>query len=131
MQSGGTTWGEDNNYDVLPDDWQTAYWGTESTSWQGATVDSDDDGATNLQELLAGTDPTDPSSVLKTSLVTSPQGMYLVWDTQPGSVYQVQTTADLATWVPVGTERFAAGASDSILVQGTNNLVMYRVVRIR
>jgi hypothetical protein len=129
--STGVTWGEDANYDVLPDDWQASYWGAQATSWEGAQVDSDGDGATNLQELLAGTNPVDPQSVLKMSFASSPQGMHLVWNTQPGCVYQVQITADLNDWTPVGTERFAADTTDSMLVQRSDNLVMYRVVRIR
>jgi hypothetical protein len=130
-QSSGVTWGEDNNYDVLPDDWQANYWGSQTSSWEGSSVDSDGDGATNLQELLAGTNPVDADSVLKTSLASSPQGIHLVWNTRPGCVYQVQITADLTNWTPVGAERFAAGTSDSLLVAGSDNLVMYRVVRIR
>jgi len=130
-ESSGVTWGEDSNYDVLPDDWQTGYWGSQVSAWEGAGVDSDGDGATNLQELLAGTDPVDPDSVLKTSLEPSPQGLHLVWNTQPGCVYQVQVTEDLTTWAPVGSERFAAGTADSMLLQGSSNLVMYRVVLIR
>jgi hypothetical protein len=129
--SQGTTWGEDLNLDFLPDDWQTTYWGAQTSSWATATTDSDNDGASNWQELLAGTDPVDSTSVLSTSMEASAQGYHLNWNTQPGSVYQVQVTEDLTTWTPVGAERFSAGTTDSILVQGTSNLVMYRVVRIR
>ena len=32
----GTTWGADKNHDGLPDDWQTANYGTNKSNWPGA-----------------------------------------------------------------------------------------------
>jgi hypothetical protein len=127
----GTTWGEDANHDGLPDDWQAAYWGRDPAFWPGPHEDSDGDGATNLQEFLAGTNPVDPTSVLRLTLETSSQGVHLVWSSQPGSVYQVQIADALGQWTPVGGERLAAGSTDSLLTEGGHGLQMYRVVRIR
>jgi hypothetical protein len=126
-----STWDEDGNFDGLPDDWQAEHWGDASSAWAGGSVDSDGDGATNLQELLAGTDPTDPTSVLRLALEGDPQGVRLVWNAQPGSIYQVQVSSDFKGWSAVGLERLAAGSQDSILVAGEASTVMYRVVRIR
>ena len=53
----GTTWGDDGNFDGLPDDWQVLYWGSDSSKWPAASSDSDGDGATNLQEFLCGHQP--------------------------------------------------------------------------
>jgi hypothetical protein len=127
----GTTWGADDNFDGLPDDWQALYWGPNPALWPGPNVDSDGDGATNLQEFLAGTDPTDPASVLKLELQPSTQGVHLVWTTQPGSIYQIQIANVLGQWTPLGGERLAAGSVDSLLVGDSHHLQMYRVVRIR
>ncbi len=130
------TWGIDANGrfgtpDGLPDDWQTRYFGTKVVDWDGPNVDSDGDGASNWQEFLAGTNPRDPNSVLKTKLVNSPQGRRLSWNTVAGCVYQVQVTADFQNWSNAGLPRFAAGTSDSILVSGPQGLSYYRVVRVQ
>lgn len=126
----GTTWGEDANFDALPDDWQAVYWGPNPASWPALNVDSDGDGATNLQELLAGTNPRDPNSVLKTWIVSTPQGRLFTWNTQPGLVYQVQVSNNLGTWANRGTPRFAAGTTDSIAVDGSLSVAYYRVLRV-
>jgi hypothetical protein len=127
----GVTWGEDLNGDGLPDDWQAKYWGPKSSSWPGASVDSDGDGMTNYEEFLAGTDPRDPSSVLKSKLTADPLGWRLSWNTQQGFIYQVQSSADLLEWSNAGSPRYAAGTNDSTLVNMNNGTAYFRIVRVR
>jgi hypothetical protein len=127
----GRTWGPDDNFDGLPDDWQAMYWGDNLSRWPGATVDSDGDGATNLQEFLAGTDPTDPDSVLKIELVIQGEERRLVWNTQPGLLYQPQSSSDAITWSSIGSHRLATGLSDSIPLESGPSIQMYRVIRLR
>jgi len=129
----GTTWAEDENLDGLPDDWEARYWGNNPATWPAANVDSDGDGATNLQEFLAGTDPTDANSVLRVQLIASAQGTRLSWNSQPGLMYQVQVSQNFAagSWTNVGAPRFAAGSSDSVLVGAANGSAYYRVIRLR
>ncbi|MDX1952136.1 MAG: fibronectin type III domain-containing protein [Verrucomicrobiota bacterium] len=129
----GKTWGEDLNDDFLPDDWQQVYWGLESAKWPSSTADSDGDGASNHKEFLAGTNPTDPASVLAAEMQLTEQGFRLVWNTQPGLLYQVQSNQNLNTpvWENVGLPRFAVGHTDSIPATGVTSLGYYRVIRIR
>ncbi len=127
----GRTWGTDANFDGLPDDWETMYWGSNAANWPSGQSDSDGDGATNLQEFLAGTDPTDANSVLRVQIVTTGQGPRLNWNAQPGFIYQVQVSTDLHTWTNTGTAHFAAGTSDSIPVTQAGDGVYYRVIRMR
>ena len=94
-------------------------------------ADSDQDGVSNAKEFLAGTDPTNPNSVLRARLSISALGRRLTWNTQPGLVYQVQSSSDLAAWANVGAPRFAAGSSDSLLVAGSGQSTYYRVIRNR
>jgi hypothetical protein len=125
-----TTWGADENSDGLPDDWQELYWGLNPASWPSPAADSDGDGVSNRQEFLAGTNPTDPLSVLRTRLNHTPQGLFLSWNTQPGQIYQVQGSTNLTGWVNAGVPRLAAGSMDSIYVGG-GRAAYYRIIRLR
>jgi hypothetical protein len=125
----GTTWGEDDNFDGLPDDWQALYWPAGAPA---SNVDSDGDGASNASEFLAGTDPTNADSVLKTWLMRSAQGRRLNWSTQPGFIYQIQTSEDFgSSWSNLGPARFAPGLSDSILLGNQGQRGFYRITRVR
>ncbi|MBI3415830.1 MAG: hypothetical protein HY043_11030 [Verrucomicrobia bacterium] len=125
------TWGEDANFDGLPDDWQARYWGADAAKWPVPGADTDGDGASNLQEFLAGTDPTNAQSVLRTRIINSDHGPRLEWNSEPGVMVQVQTSTDFKNWKEVGTPRFSAGKSDSIPVTGKAETSFYRIIRIR
>ncbi len=130
----GKTWEDDINGgegDGLPDDWQQQYWGYNTANWPSPTADSDGDGVSNRNEFLAGTNPMDSTSVLRTKFVSTPQGMRFSWNTNPGFVYQVQQTTDFAQWTDFGGQRFAPGTTDSVSVPGGNSIGYYRVIRIR
>jgi hypothetical protein len=127
----GKTWAEDLNNDGLPDDWQARFWGPDSSKWPGANADSDADGATNLQELLAGTNPVDPASVLRVQMISTDMGLRLEWNAQPGSIYQIQVLQESGSWLSIGTPRFAAGTLDSILLAPVSTVSLYRVIKVR
>jgi hypothetical protein len=127
----GRTWGADENEDGLPDDWQLQHFGSKVALWPRANNDSDGDGASDGQELLAGTDPNDPNSVLRVRIVPSPQGRRLQWNTQSGAVYQVQSSTDFVGWQNLGTPRFAAGTIDSVLLSNSSGAAFYRVIRVQ
>ncbi|MFM2083054.1 MAG: hypothetical protein RL380_1745 [Verrucomicrobiota bacterium] len=126
----GTTWGYDNNYDGLPDDWETLYFGNNSANWPALNADSDGDGMNNLREFLAGTNPTNAASVLRVKLENSNQGLFLSWNTQPGLMYQLQSSTVLGVWSNFGAPRMAAGTNDSTYVGGSGQ-TFYQVLRLR
>jgi len=84
---------------------------------------------TLLKLFLSGGNPYDPGTWLQTSLVKTPQGMFLDWNTQPGHTYQVQVTTNFTSWsvAPNASARFAAGTNDSIYVGGVS-AGFYRVL---
>ena len=121
---GSLTWGG------IPYEWMTLYFGGDVYSWPSPYADSDGDGVSNLNEFLAGTNPTDVSSVLRIRLQATQQGLYLNWNTQPGLIYQVQSSGNMTAWAGLGGARFAAGSVDSMFVGGSSK-GYYRVVRLR
>jgi hypothetical protein len=127
--STNTTYGP-LTYGGIPYEWMVYYFGGDVFGWPSPFADSDGDGVNNRDEFLAGTDPTDPNSVLRIRLQPSVQGLFLNWNTQPGLMYQVQASTNLGVWVNVGGPRFAAGYQDSMYVGG-GNAGYYRVLRLR
>jgi len=127
----GRTWGRDQNFDLLPDDWQESFFGIASVEWPGAAEDSDGDGASNVEELLAGTDPTDAASLLETQVVNTATGLHLQWNTSAGGVYQVQVSTDISSWFDTGAPRLAVGGFDSISIVNDQGIAVYRVLKLR
>jgi hypothetical protein len=127
----GKTWGEDENADGLPDDWQAIYWGNNPALWPPPSADSDGDGVSNQKEFLAGTLPMDASSVLRVDLVSSGPGWQLIWNAQPGLLYQVQVSTNINVWDNLGRPRLAVSSNDSMTVDGTQSVNYYRVIRMR
>jgi phosphoheptose isomerase len=126
----GRTWGRDLNFDGLPDDWQQQYWqGT--TKWPAPTEDSDGDGARDVDEFLAGTNPVSAASVLRVRLTPTDQGLLVSWTGVTGSVYQLQTSSDLGQWENVQGPRLAVEETVSVVIPPAGAAAYYRVIRIR
>jgi hypothetical protein len=75
--------------------------------------DDDGDGQTNADELIAGTDPLNPSSRFQINTIfATPTGTTLTWTALPGRTYTVEAREDLSpngAWVPIGTVNNANG----------------------
>jgi hypothetical protein len=67
--------------------------------------------------------------LIRLQMTVVPQGASLSWNTQPGLVYQVQTSTDAATWSNFGSPRTAAEYSDSVTVSPARGTAFYRVIR--
>jgi len=67
--------------------------------------------------------------LVRLEMTTVPQGARLSWNTQPGLVYQVQTSSDMVTWSDFGSPRTATGLGDSVTVSPARGNAFYRVIR--
>lgn len=119
---------EDSDSDSLPDDWERFWLGNLDS---GGDSDRDGDGATNLAELGAGTNPADAGSVFRvTGWDRTSEGIdVLRFPVAPSRSYRVEASADLATWSEVSGrltypepglgqwigERAGSGSGDSVL----------------
>lgn len=126
-----STWASDENADGLPDDWETRYFGSDTTHWPQPDADSDNDGRSNRDEFLMGTNPIDSTSVLRTWLAPGAQGPVLKWNAQPGAMYQVQASYDLGEWQDLGGRRLATGSVESAPLGEATTNAYYRVNFLR
>jgi Tol biopolymer transport system component len=90
----------DSDSDGIPDWWTLQYFG-HTTGQVGdlsrAADDADGDGMTNREEFLAGTLPTNASSLLAMNITAVSAGseVLLNWEASPGRNYQVLSTTNL------------------------------------
>jgi hypothetical protein len=98
--------GADTDGDGLPDAWELEHFGDLVTA--DGTSDYDGDGATDLQEYLAGTDPRQAGSNLHvTSFARGAAGasLNLSWQSRPDRQYRIMSCTGLfptAAWADVG-----------------------------
>ena len=74
--------------------WQVRYFGSIDNSAAAGNVDADGDGMNNLQEFLAGTDPTNSASVLRiTSVKIQGTNVLVTWTMGAGKTNALQVTS--------------------------------------
>ena len=102
----------DADRDGVPDEWELNY-GMNPADAADADQDADGDGMSNRAEYLAGTNPTDRSSYLKITEITTDGGASLKFVVPANKVYSVEFTDALGTgtWfklsnvLPAGEDR--------------------------
>ena len=87
----------DSEADGLPDDWELWRFGNLA---QVASGDPDADGASNLSEWTAGTDPLSSAEVFRITLTGPLTQPTLQFAIRPNRIYSVERSVDLTTWVP-------------------------------
>jgi hypothetical protein len=104
----------DVNQDGLSDVFQKKY---NLTLGGNVTLrDSDNDGATDLQEFQFGTDPLVATSTPHVKPRMSPSGSYVLKQLVAGGSYQLETSQDLESWTTVQGPLTATGSSLSVSV---------------
>lgn len=112
---------EDIDYDGMPDLWEDRY-GLSATDPGDAALDRDQDGASNRDEYFAGTDPTNPASLLRLGVVRSDSRLNLIFQVGPGRSWVLEQSGSLepgAPWFRIGE-----GRSDSLGSTIESNLIM-------
>jgi hypothetical protein len=90
----------DADGDHLPDDWEIAN-GLNATDAADAGLDNDNDGVTNWQEYLTGTDPNDANSYLRiTSCYLAPDAASILFrfDATANKAYRVEFYSNGLNW---------------------------------
>jgi Tol biopolymer transport system component len=126
----------DSDADGIPDWWTMQYFGHptgQAGDLSRAQDDADGDGMNNLQEYLAGTDPTngDSALVLHISLNGSANtNVLLSWTAAAGRSYQIQSNGDLGNlnWQTLPGSVTVIGNQGSFNVQAGSSPGYFRLV---
>lgn len=103
----------DTDRDGLPDDWEQSH-GLNPGNPMDAALDSDGDGLSNMQEYIAGTNPSDRQSVLRLNVVHDAGNHVTVsWAGILGRNYRVQSSTDMVHWENLTLVLSGAGATMS------------------
>jgi hypothetical protein len=123
----------DLNADGLPDAWQTLYFGSSTSPNAAPGADPDGDGFSNLQEYLAGTNPTKPNEAPRISNFVFTGGVFRVnFPTVSNKYYQIQRRDDLLTGSWVGfTNAFIGNGSTVQIPDPDAATQLRRFYRIR
>jgi glucose/arabinose dehydrogenase len=103
---------KDSDGDGLPDDWEQQYFGSVTGAAPGD--DPDGDGFSNLEEFLAGTDPTNPASALRINAVIPTGSDFVInYNAVANKKYELQFTADLlsSNWTGIATNTVLANGT--------------------
>ncbi len=103
----------DRDHDGISDVWAALY-----PTAGAPSADPDGDGADNLAESRAGTNPLDPRSCLRGFITAELDGsLRLRWPSVLHKQYQIQSSADLATWTNLGGARSGSGTEQAVLIR--------------
>ncbi|HUA37842.1 MAG TPA: S8 family serine peptidase [Candidatus Sulfopaludibacter sp.] len=103
----------DTDGNGLPDWWELQYFG--HLTGTNPNADPDHDGMNNLEEWIAGTNPTNAASVLRANVVSnSASGVVVSWSSVAGKTYWLARSTNLATGFSTISTNIAATAPTNI-----------------
>jgi hypothetical protein len=127
--------GTDSNANGLPDAWERIYFGALGVN---PDADADEDGMSNREEYLAGTNPTNATDRLRITAFSGPPGgtnVSLSWSSVATRFYAIQKTIDLAVpaWTDSGLGLISPGGSFTTRAFNDTNATvrLYRVEALR
>lgn len=128
-RTGGSLANPDLDNDNMPDPYENAY--GLNPAIHDANADKDGDGLTNIQEMMAGTAPNNPDSVLRVSGIYpadgAPPTAEVSWDSVPGKSYDLLFATNAAgPYAPIASIT-ATGTSTTNTVPVPDPNAYYRV----
>jgi hypothetical protein len=122
----------DGNGDGLPDAWQLQYFNCVTCPQAAPGADPDGDGMSNLQEYLAGTDPTNNGSGFRiTSIIAQGNDMRVTWMCGSGRTNVLQTTTSLlVSYSNVSQNIVLTGTTTNYLDIGASTNTVPRLYRV-
>lgn len=118
---------------LISDEWKIKFFGSTTNALAADNADPDGDGQSNLQEYLAGTDPTKAGSRLQFTGVHGGLGtgkpVALDWLSAPTKNYILQSapSLDSTNWTTVGTYSGDGNTQESIQNNNSGNARFYRL----
>ena len=123
----------DSDGDGIPDWWMIQYFGHptgEASDLSLASDDADGSGMSNLQDYIAGTDPTNANSVFRLSAAAPANStISLTWPAVMGRSYQIQykTNLDDPVWLTAPGNISVIGSQGYYLAPAAQSNSFYRV----
>jgi len=125
--------------DGIPDWWRLAFFGHIPAlvgDHSRGSDDADGDGASNLAEFFAGSDPLDPASVFKvTGVAAAGSDIKVRFSTVTNRAYQLQRRDSLdgsSTWMDIGSAAPGSGGVVALTdFSGASNTARYYRVRLQ
>jgi hypothetical protein len=101
----------DVNHNGISDAWEMAYFGSVTTNRTQFT-DTDGSGMSDYGKFIAGLNPTNPASkfIILSVTVQSNRFVQMQWAAIPGRIYQVESSANFASWTPLTDWLQASGS---------------------
>lgn len=118
----------DANHNGISDAWENHYFGSAGADRTQFT-DSDGDGMSDYAEFIAGTNPTNAASkFIFVSAAVQTNHVQLKWSVVPGRLYQLESSTNLADWLPLTDWQQAVTSPMSY--SGTNAATGMRFFRV-
>ncbi|MEP4078444.1 endonuclease/exonuclease/phosphatase family protein [Haloferula sp.] len=117
--------------DSLPNEWELLYFPDLNTSSGNLLEDWDSDGLSDMNEWIAGTDPTDSSSLFRARIqVGDPGEIDVLWDAVAGKTYRIYSSSTMDDdWSMIANDLPAVvpESSYSVTVDEDDTACFYRV----